>query len=351
MRIRICRWSRPAAGLVITVALCTLWAPGCASVTSPYSFLQSPFTTFTGAGAEPTADGDGSTFFETGGRASVDPCAEPNSRKFLRISMRNLDPDHHIHYFLVLVAFVHGETYSNGAVCPDDIDLYTAFGYEEIPDGVLRPFGNFCIEGPALLYFHRNGQFRRAGGVGGAELGSAIAPAQGTNATFDAFFTSGGASVPVPDLIIFHNPGTGEGAALKISLNSASPCAIVVGDIGDPECEQDSFYYVDEFDLLAGSVNLGAGSGRRVPNEVQGTGCECGAVATFGTSVFQAAQVLAPSGVTASNARCNEFLRGGLIEYVFVLDDANPPFPQLLWRVTDQSGAEAHDFDTRANIP
>jgi len=336
--------------LPCVAALGMLGLLGCAAAGSPYAYLDPLFNVYTGVTSGPTTAGDESGFFQTGGRTSVDPCAEPNVRKFVRISMRNLNPDDYVHYFLLLVAFVNSETYPNGAVCPDDVDLYMAFYDEQVPEGARRPFGNFCIEGPALIYFHENGQFQRAGGAG-TELASAIAPAQGTNATYDNFFDSAGALVPVPDLIIFHNPGTGGGATLKVSNNSLDPCAIVVGDIGDPECQQDAFYYVDENDLMAGSVNLGAGSGRRVPNEIQGTGCECGAVGTYGTWVFQAAQVLAPSGVTASNARCNEFLRGGMIEYIFVRDDVDPPYPQLLWRVTDQSGSEAHAFDPRADLP
>jgi hypothetical protein len=113
---------------------------------------------------------------------------------------------------------------------------------------------------------------------------------------------------------------------------------------GDAECDQDAFYYVDENDLLTGSVELGVGSARRIPSEIQGTGCEC-------TGFQDPYHVLAPSGTGALDADCNEFLRGGLIEYVFVREDTNPPYPQLLWRVTDQSGAEVHDFDARGPLP
>ncbi len=149
--------------------------------------------------------------------------------------------------------------------------------------------------------------------------------------------------VPVPDEIYFHNPGTGEGDALQISQNATAPCADLIV-LGDAECDQDAFYYVDENDLLTGSVELGVGSARRIPSEIQDTGCECAG--------FQDPfQVLAPSGTGALDADCNEFLRGGLIEYVFVREDTNPPFPQLLWRVTDQSGAEVHDFDPRGPLP
>lgn len=337
------RWS--ALCLLAGIAMSSLGVAGCAS-NSAFSLIGGNPYTFAGStdsGDEDTTGGS-SSFFETGSRVSVDPCSESNSRKFVRISMRNLSPDDYIHYFLVLIAYVNGETYPDGAVCPDDIDLYTSFGYLEIPEGSEQEFGNYCITGPAVLYFHRSGQFKGGGGTGGSQLASAIAPAQGTNATFDNFFTSSGASVPVPDEILFHNPGTGEGAALKISWNATSPCDAEAVIFADADCDQDAFYYVDESDMITGSVALGVGSGRRIPSEIQGTGCEC-------VGFQDPYQSLAPSGTAASSARCNEFLRGGLIEYAFVREDTNPPYPQLLWRVTEQSGAVVHEFDSRADIP
>jgi hypothetical protein len=348
MHNQVGRPGRPALCLLVGIATGALLVFGCAG--GSFSYYQTvlghtPFSTYTGSSDEPAADGDGSSFFDSGSRTNVNPCSEPNARKFIRISMRNLDPDDYIHYFLVLIAYVNSDTYPTGAVCPDDVDLYTSFGYQAIPAGVEQEFGNLCVQGPALLYFHFSGQFRRSGGVGGAQLASAIAPAQGTNATYDNFFTSGGATVPIPDRIYFHNPGTGEGAALHISWSSSSPCSEAGADLlVDSDCDQDSFYYVDESDLISGSIELGVGSGRRVPSEIQDTGCEC-------TGFQQPYQSLAPSGTGASNALCYEFLRGGRIEYVFVRDDTNPPFPQLLWRVTDQSGAEVHNFDSRGPLP
>ncbi len=333
-------------------ALLLLAAGGCISAGSMALLGRSMFTDYVGsAGTTGGTSGGASTFFSGGGRVETDPCAESNARKFIRISMRNMDPDDYIHYFFVAIAFVNSDQYPTGAVCPDDITLYTANGYEEIPEGSMQAFGNYCIEGPALIYFHENGQFRSGGGIGGAQLASAIGPAQGTNPTYDSFFGPGGAALPVPNVILFHNPGTGDGANLQVSTTAVDPCGGDFGSLGTPNCLQDAFYYVDDVDLLAGSIILGSGAGRRVPNEIQGTGCQCGAFATIEGQDFQAAQVLAPSGTTASEARCNEFLRGGTIEYVFIRDDRNPPIPQLLTRVTDQYGSEVHTFDSRANVP
>ena len=347
MHTRFVNLRQPALCLLAIGVTGLLGSSGCATSAATTLLGGSLFTTYTGSSSSSTTGGSSgqSSFFGTGSGVAVDPCAEPNSRKFIRISMRNLSSDSYIHYFLVLIAYVNGDTYPDGAVCPDDTDLYTSFGYQEILEGNSRAFGNYCIEGPALFYYHDSGQFQGTGGTSGSKLASAIAPAQGTNASYDNFFVSGGVPVPVPNEILFHNPGTGEGAALKVSINNPAPCSeqattvVVTAD-----CDQDAFYYVDESDLIAGSVFLGAGSGRRVPNEIQETGCEC-----LGTQ--DPFQVLATSGTTASTAQCNEFLRGGAIEYAFVRDDTNPPYPQLVWEVTDQSGAVVHEFDPRANVP
>jgi hypothetical protein len=304
----------------------------------------SPFRGSTGATTGVT--GPGETVSEPGGDISAgsgaftDPCDESQNRKFVRISMRNLSLDY-IHYFLVLIAEVNSDTYPNGAVCPDDIALYTSFGYVSIPTGSEREFGNYCIEGPALFYFHDGGQFRGAGAQG---LASAIAPAEGSQASYDSFFNTSGAQVPVPNYILFHNPGTtSSGRTLKVSINSNAPCAAEVVDLATPNCEQDAWYYVDENDIRAGTTTLGPGAFVRVPSEIQGTGCECG-LSNEGWSR------LAPSTSSAGDAACDEFFRGGRIEYVFIRDDTEPPFPQLVWRVTDDGGVRAQDFDPRANV-
>jgi len=346
MRMRFGAVKRSMICLTMGVLASGMLSSGCGGGNMAYYQTvlgHAPFSAYTGSTPEAQSAGSGS-FFDTGNRANIDPCSETNVRKNIRISMRNMSSESYVHYFLVLVAYVNGETYADGAVCPDDISLYTKFGYVEIPEGSEQAFGNYCIRGPALLYFHEGGQFRGGGSVSGSSLASAIAPAQGTNATYDAFFTSSGALVPVPNQIIFHNPGSGEGAPLKISANSIGPCDLVITDFGVSDCDQDSFYYVDESDLISGSVALGVGAGVRVPSEIQGTGCEC-------TGFEDPYQELAPSGTGASDARCNEFLRGGRIDYAFLREDTNPPFPQCVWRVADQSGALVHDFDSRASIP
>lgn len=271
----------------------------------------------------------------------LDPCDENQNRKFVTISMRNQAPTDFIHYFFIAIAFIDDEDspVPDPAVCPDDIDLYTSFGYEMRGEGIQQ-IGGFCFPGPLLVYFHESGQFRDASGT----LRSAIGPASGSQPTFDRFFTSAGQRIPVPNIILFHNPGVGDGADLKISQSISACDGTEVVIVGDPLCRQDAFYYVTQDDLLTGSTALGNGSGRRVGTEIQGSGCQC-AVGNINW------QQLAPSGVTGASAECFEFLRGGRIEYVFIRDDRTPPIPQLLWRVTDGSGGLAHDFDARANLP
>jgi hypothetical protein len=334
-----------AGWAILTGGLAFLAGTGCGGAGNAFEFLGSPFT-YVGQAA--STGGPGSTGRTTGGATSgsttfTDPCAQPQTLKFVRISMRNQSPDY-VHYSMVLIAFVNSTQYPLGAVCATDISLYTSSGYTSVPAGASVPFGNYCLTGPALYYFHKGGQFQSAATAAGGSLASAIAPAQGTTPTYDGFFTSAGAMVPVPDQILFHNPGsTASGQALKVSRNNPAPCATgTTTTTGDPSCQQDAFYYVDDSDRLAGSTALGFGSGRRVPSEIQGAGCEC-----LGTS--DAFQVLSPAS-SGQGAACNQFFRGGRIDYVFVRDDTDPPFPQLLWRVTDSNGTRVHDFDSRANI-
>jgi len=348
MRSMVGTRQRWAAWFMVVGLAGGLWAAGCGGSGNAFEYFLPPFLAtgaITGGSNAPATSGrqtGGGLGTDTGG--FIDPCTESQSRKFVRIAMRN-QCDDYVHYFLILIAQVNSDTYPTGAVCPTDIGLYTSFGYISVPEGQSVPLGNYCVVGPALYYFHRSGQFRSAGGTSASNLSSAIGPAQGTTPTYDGFFTSAGATVPVPNLILFHNPGTTAGGqALKVSRNNPSPCA--TGDVttaGDPDCAQDAFYYVDETDRITGSTALGVGSGRRVPGDIQGTGCEC-------TGASVAFQELAP-GTGGTNAPCNAFYRGGRIDYAFVREDTEPAYPQLLWRVTDSNGARIHDFDDRANIP
>lgn len=340
-----------AAGLLAASWGCSTGGSGWEVFGSPFPFVGS-----TGGSTPPTGGSTGGGGLGGGGGTATDPCDIEQSRKFVTISMRNLSEDY-VHYFFVAIAFIDVEddaaaedvpgigdqAFIDGGVCADDVALYQQFGYVPVAAGQQIAFGDYCLYGPALYYFHRSGQFRRSATPGNAGLASAIAPAQGSSPTYDNFFTSSGAQVPVPDLILFHNPGTGEGAALKVSSQTSSPCDIVLTGV-TPVCNRDAFYYVDEDDRITGSTALGFGAGRRVPSEIQGMGCEC-------LGAAQAYQVLAPPGTTSRTANCDEFMRGGRIDYVFLRQDENPPVPQLVWRVTDSSGSVAHEFDARATIP
>ena len=338
------RANRAMRWIGLSLAGSSLATTGCGGFTSsnlnmlgiPVLFGTRTGDTGTGDGTvtDPGAGG-GDGFFGGVGSGTTDPCLEPDNRKFINISMRN-NSDDIIHYFVAFVAFVDTDT-QLGAVCQDDLALYTNFGYQFIAEGAERSFGDYCVQGPALLYFHENGNFQNAGGT----FASAIDEAQGTNPTFDSFFGPGGAVVPVPNQILFHNPGTGEGAALSVAPINPNPCEFGL-IVATQQCSLDAFYYVDNNDLPAGSTALGPGSARRTPNEIQGTGCT--------TGFNEAFHSLAPPGITGSTAGDNEFIRGGSIEFVFIREDVTPPVPQLLWRVTDDVGGIVHEFDPRAPL-
>lgn len=347
-------WRQGMLGLVFVGSMLTALASlGCSGTGGAFEFFGTPFRQFNPTGTGTTVPGTSGrqtgTSLVGGNRTFTDPCTESQRRKFVTISMRNQSPDY-VHYFMVLIAYVNSETYPQGGVCPDDISLYTQFGYSLVPEGVNTEFGHFCIVGPALLYFHERGQFRSTGGTGATSLASAIAPASGATPTYDNTFGSAGMMVPVPDRILFHNPGTtAEGALLKVSDSADNPCDNVLVTNADDDCRQDAWYYVDDSDRRVGSAQAGIpGAGVRTPSEIQGTGCQCGALVLQGDT--PAYQVLAPSSAGAADAECNEFFRGGRINYVFVRDDVEPPYPQLLWQVTDSNGVQAHGFDSRANV-
>lgn len=318
-------------------------AAGCAGTPGIGPLFGSPFPN-NGTGGGGTGQGPGGTGSGgTGGGATnvgelqLDPCAVSDPQKFIRISMRNQASIDFVHYFLLLVAFVETDG-QEGAVCAEDISLYTQFGYRLLASD--EAFGSLCLPAGSLVYFHQSGRFRTTSGSGNTGLGSAIAPASGTNPTYDEFFSASGRQVPVPNWIIFHNPGTGDGARLQISIPNAAPC--LEGGFfptGGSICTQDAFYYVNSGDSINGSSALGAGSGRRVPAEIQGSFCECGGVA-------QPVQQLALTGTPD----CFEFTRGGSIQYVFLRDDRQPPFPQLVWRVNSASGQLVQDFDPRSGV-
>lgn len=341
-------WAR--AGFCVSLAGGLAWSIGCgggAAFLLGSPLREGPFGDGTDDGGGVVGGGGGGVLGGGAGGVPLDPCDETLNRKFIRISMRNHNADDFIHYFVGFIAFVNGDVYPNGAVCEDDIELYTSFGYQQVPEGQLIAFGSYCVQGPALLYFHRNGQFRNAGS-GNASLASAIGPAQGSGTpTFDNFFTSAGAQVPVPNVILFHNPGGPAGAPLRVSRGDPAPCegGILIDPAGD--CAEDSFYYVDDQDLPSGSAALGTGSSRRVPSEIQGTGCEC----PTAIQVSQAEQGLIPPTTAIRNRACNGFARGGRIEYAFIRDDRNPPVPQLLWKVSDSTGSVIQDIDPRVDLP
>ena len=182
------RTGRRAAALAALAAAGWLPLLGCGSGGSAWDIIGSAFSYSSGGSTDtgPTTTGrtGGSTFGQAD-RTPVDPCTESLARKFITISMRNYCTDY-IHYFFVAIAFVDvDETaegvvipsfdstqFPDGAVCPDDVSLYLQNGYQQIRAGEQLEFGDYCLTGPALYYYHRGGRFRISAGSGSTGLGS-----------------------------------------------------------------------------------------------------------------------------------------------------------------------------------
>jgi len=332
--------ARATIAAACLIAAGMAWLLGCVgSGPGTLNLLGFPVFNLTTAniGDDDAGGGDGDD--DAGGDSDDDPCDEPLNRKFVTISMQNRSTSF-IHYFFIAIARVRGDTFPGGAVCEEDVELYTQNGYQLIPAGQRQPVGNYCVDGPALVYFHEQGEFRSGSGTDNASLASAIGPAAGTNPTFDNEFSASGKRIPVPQFIIFHNPGTGGGASRLIGRLLDDPCSQNPGVEGTVNtCRADAFYYVRSDGRLDGSASFGQGAGRRNPTEIQGTGCECGAFSNFDNSIQE---------LGTDQLECNQFGRGGQIEYVFLRDDQIPAVPQLLWRVTESSGTIVHDFDESA---
>jgi len=151
----LCAMRTGRAGLVVLagVIVCSL-VLGCGGATnafrnffgSPYPYYPSGSSGTTGPGSSGVSTGG---TLDTSGGTSTDPCSEPQGRKFVRISMRNLAEDY-VHYFLILIAYENSDTYPDGAVCEDDIALYQRNGSILVPAGRATPLGRPCIRGPEL---------------------------------------------------------------------------------------------------------------------------------------------------------------------------------------------------------
>ncbi len=137
----------------LRVASVTLVAAmaGCGAGGSPYSLFGSPFTNYVGR----TGSGGNGTGIQIGGgnqlgsRDDSDPCTLDDARKFVSVSMRNYSTDY-VHYFVVFIAFVRGDVYTDGAVCADDEALYLRNGYTKVNAGSQVTFGSYCLQGPVL---------------------------------------------------------------------------------------------------------------------------------------------------------------------------------------------------------
>ncbi len=294
------------------------------------------------------------------GTATLDVLIAGQTDRKIILTLRNEMTDRYVHYHLHLIAF-------RKDVPIGDESRYEAFGYVRYPSGVN--FGCYTFTQDLFYYYHRNGQFRADITDSGSALRSGIAPAtSASQPKLDPSFSN--RNVPLPSLILFHDPGTGplpdafdddRGAdTINPALDDATNCGCDV-------CAQASWYYVTELDVpvgIAPPCSAGrdpAAMGRyfRVPGETQDTVCDdCSSlVATLPLAGTEACHWLhntalneavwpQPAGAVG-DVRCYEYYLGSVVTYTFTDDgtttglDANV-LPSLKWEVRTLTGQIIH---------
>lgn len=292
--------------------------------------------------------------------ATVNIAVTATGREIL-LTLQNADPNRYIHYHLHLITFAKD-------IVTGDESRYTSFGYVRYPTGVS--FGCYNFAGRDLYYYyHRNGRFRTNITNSSSTLLSGISPAiSSASPRKDVYFMS--RVVPLPSMILFHDPKTTVPAAFNVdrgattinpALSTPSTCA------GCASCAQASWYYVTAFDQPSGvnrPCSLGRndsnGPGRyfRVPAETQQTACwDC--VVTLPLLGTDAAHWLHNSAINeaifprpagdVSTVLCNEFYLGSVVTYTFTnagdlvaSGSGLTAQPSLQWSVQTRSGTAIH---------
>ncbi len=333
-------------------------------LTVPYT----PNTGFVGTDTFTFQVSDGAATSANTATATVNVSVSAGSSRSIRLTLENQDPNRYIHYHLHLIAFRED-------IPVGDESRYEAFGYEWFPAGVQFGCYNFSHARGLYYYYHEEGRFR-------ANLDntndstnpvlSGIEPASPSSNSLDRFFAD--RVVPVPSLILFHDPGSSVPSQFNRLNRSNGISALVTSVLACAPtcfaCSQPSWYYVTAADLPAGQIpGSCAGASRtditrflrffRVPAETQDNVCgECAGLTTpFPAQDTSAAHWLQSTAVNAavypnpaqtpSNSDCFEYFIGAQVRYVFtnagdILPTTATPGPSLKWEVTTTSGDVIH---------
>jgi len=289
----------------------------------------------------------------------------PTNRN-IYLTLQNAVTDRYIHYHLHLIAFRED-------VAPGDESRYESFGYRMYTSPQTIGCYTFpaTVARPLFYYYHQNGRFRTEITDTSRPLLSGIQSAvSATQPRLDPFFA--GRVVPVPSLILFHDPRNTVPSPFDQNRNSHtinSTLANVTNCTASCEiCSRASWYYVTATDVPSGFPGLGCTRGRdpsdnsrilryfRVPAETQDTVCwDCSSAAgnlppigvdtsavhwLHNTAVGQAVW---PNPAGSTSLQCFEYYLGSFVTYTFTnAGDTAPagtsPPPSLKWEVRTPSG-------------
>ncbi len=304
----------------------------------------------------------GTTAATNDGTAHINVVPNLANRRLI-LKLQN-ETNTYVHYHLILIAF-------RDDVVPGDEKRYTDAGYVRYPSGTS--IGCYSFTQDLFLYYHMNGRFRADINSTSSPLYSGIGPAASTaNPTVDAYWTQ--REIPVPSVILFHDPSPGNVPSPFSQGRSATTINPLLDDVTScvtcTSCAQASWYYVQPNDLPNGFATT-CSMGRdinaafryyRVPAETQDTACyDCIAdSATVPLSQLTTAHWLHNSAVglgtgprAAGNVvdvRCYEFYMDSIVTYTFtkqgnIVSGTTAP-PSLVWDVRTRGGTIIHQRRT-----
>ncbi len=334
----------PSHGSVGAVSGSTVTYTPATDYTGPDQFTFRAYVGTTGATNDGTA------------RINVYP---PTSNRRLILKLQN-ETTRYIHYNLILIAFRED-------IVPGDEKSYTDAGYVHYPSGTS--IGCYSFTQDLYLYYHMNGRFRESISNTSSPLYSGIRSATNVaDPAVDTYWTQ--REIPVPSVILFHDPSPGNVPIPFSQGRSAMTINPLLDDVTScidcGSCAQASWYYVQPNDTASGFTTT-CSMGRdlaaafryfRVPAETQDTACyDC--IADAGTvplPELTTAHWLHNSAVgsgtgprgagNVTDVRCYEFYMNSIVTYTFTKQGditVGPTAPpSLVWDVRTRGGQIIH---------